>query len=110
MKGKDMFERIRIYLKYEIPELIDKFFIGLCLSLIIVCAVGGGMLTFRSYKEEQRAMMRIIEIDKELREMSRKQRAFDTGDKFSRWQIFLPEAKLNSCREYGTFTMEMNKK
>ena len=45
-----MFERIRIYLKYETPELIDKFFIGLCLSLIIVCAVGGGMLTFRKRK------------------------------------------------------------
>ena len=105
MKEKDMFERIRIYLKYETPELIDKFFIGLCLSLIIVCAVGGGMLTFRSYKEEQRAMMRIIEIDKELREMSRKQRAFDTGAKFSRWQIFLPGERRNPCRECGTFTV-----
>lgn len=90
MKEKDMFERIRIYLKYEIPELIDKFFIGLCLSLIIVCAVGGGMLTFRSYKEEQRAMMRIIEIDKELREMSRKQRAFDTATNSADGRFFYP--------------------
>lgn len=72
MKEEGMFERIRIYLKYETPELIDKFFIGLCLSLIIVCAVDGGMLTFRSYKEEQRAKEGVMGIFQWLREQHQK--------------------------------------
>ena len=75
MKEEGMFERIRIYLKYETPELIDKFFIGLCLSLIIVCAVGGGILYCRFQKEEQQARERVKEIDQWLREQHQKQDA-----------------------------------
>ena len=70
MKEKDMFERIRIYLKYETPELIDKFFIGLCLSLIIVCAVGAGILYFRLQKEEQQVKERVM--DQWLKELQQK--------------------------------------
>ena len=72
MKKEGMFERIRIYLRYEDPELIDKFFIGLCFSLIIVCIVVGGILYFHLQKEEQ-ARERMMETDSWLKELQQKQ-------------------------------------